>query len=358
MDARGVSYFAVGVCWLSLGCATAIPLPDVDDAERIGVEREIARASLVEIDHEKNLRYWEIALSDEGTRAALTEEVRQVLDATDPRVAAEAVHTEFVASYGIDAASVMRVSPRFIRHLASSDPMSASAFYDVATTVDELQHVVNKRIALVGSRVLASAGRTNVTIVADPEVGLNAFVPVKFGADHIYVGTELALSTASDDELACAIGHEVAHLTEGHTTSGAWVNVGKSTLSVAATIAVAAAMVRANRGQSLSQDQTFAALQAGQFVGFVLSDVPLRLGGWFRGQEREADAVGLYYAWKSGYKPEACANLILGMARNAAAQGQLEGAWWWNVHPVSAERVVLLRKLADEAHAGTLPAPR
>lgn len=344
---------------ISLGCATAIPLPSVGELEQLSAEQEMGAASLSDLEHDASIRYWEIFLTDERTHAALTSEQREALAEVPLREAAERMHRSFSASAGFDVVEAARISPRVVRGIAASaEPQVASQLYGMAATLDNLQEVVHDRIRLVGGRILESAGRRNVALLPEPEVGLNAFVPVEFGSDRVYVGTELALSASSDDELACAIGHELAHLTQGHTTSGAWVNVGKLTISIAATAALAVAMANANDGEPLSQGQIDAALQAGQLAGFVLSDVPLRLGGWFRGQEREADAVGLYYAWRAGYRPEACANLMIRMGRNAAANGGAEGIWWWNVHPMSSERVVILRKLAEQARAGVLPAPR
>ena len=92
----------------------------------------------------------------------------------------------------------------------------------------------------------------------------------------------------------------------------------------------------------------------GQLTRFLLADVPLRVGGWGRRQEREADAVGTYYAWRAGVDPQACVDFMMRMSRVERAYGKDKGFSWWRTHPVAAERVVRLRKTAEQIRLGTL----
>ena len=355
MTRVGALVACVALAGLTSACATAIPLPRVDDSELRAVEVEIGGATSAELERQRNVRYWEITLTDDEILGRLSPGDRDQLAAIPIHEAAGKLDEQFTADKGIDVLEITRLSPSLVRNAAAQSDTSQSAdLFQLADYVDRVQSVVHRRILAIGRRVADAAGRPDVTFIADSQVGLNAFAPVEFGSNRVFVGTELALSAASDDELACSIGHELAHLTEGHTTSSAWVNVGKMTLTIAAAAAFAAAAAQANDGRPLTPYQIDAAMNAGQLTAFLLADVPLRLSGWERGQEREADAVGLYYAWRAGFSPEACAQNMLRMAEDEAAQGSGGAISWWNVHPVTTERVVALRKLAAQARSGTL----
>lgn len=340
---------------LALGCASAIPSPPVAVGERLAVEREIADASRAALERDQSVRYWEIFLTDEENRAGFTEEQKALLAEVPAREVASSLHDQTLREHGVTMVEVVRLSPDVLRAVsAEADPETSSSLLEVAAFVEWAQAAVHRRIQSVGSRVAEASGRSDVTILPEPAAGLNAFVPVEFGSNRVFVGTELAVSAASDDELACAIGHELAHLTEGHTRTGAWAKLGRNVLTATAGTALLAAAAYANPGAPIGPSQIEGAFALGRLTGVALADVPLRLGGWERGQEREADAVGLYYAWRAGYDPDACASNMLRMARHAAAQGHTEQVSWWRVHPVSSERVVALRKLAAAAQAGTL----
>jgi len=347
---------ATAAAALSSACATAVPLPRVAPAEVRAVESEAYGSTLEELDRERNVRYWEIFLTDDEVVASLPPEVRSELAAGPVLEHAGSMHEVFVERSGFGALEIARLSPELVREAAGSshDPTSSRELFELAAAAESMQAVVHRRVLAVGRRLAAAAGRPDVSFIPDAQVGLNAFVPIEFGANRVYVGTELALSGASDDELACSVGHELAHLTEGHTTSGAWANVGKQTIAIAAAAAIAVAAAQGNDGRPLTSAQIDGALQLGQMTSFLLADVPLRLSGWERGQEREADAVGLYYVWRAGYRPEACAENMLRLTRDSAAHGNAAGIWWWNVHPPSSERVVALRKLSLQARAGSL----
>jgi predicted Zn-dependent protease len=340
---------------VALGCATAIPLPPVAEAERLGVEQEIAGASRSELEREESVRYWEIFLTDEENRAGFTEEQRQLLETVPVRDLAAAVHEKMVEDQGVAMLEVVRLSPSVLRAVAvDADATTAPSMLEAAGFVETAQAAIHRRIRAVGARIASASGRTEVAIIPEPAAGLNAFVPVEFGSNRVFVGTELAVSSMSDDELACSIGHEFAHLTEGHTREGAWAKLGKDVLTTTAAVAVLTAAAYANQGAPLTQSQVEGGFALGRLTSFALADVPLRLGGWERGQEREADAVGLYYAWRAGYDPDACASNMLRMARHAAAEGHTERLSWWRTHPVTSERVVVLRKLAAQARSGSL----
>lgn len=125
----------------------------------------------------------------------------------------------------------------------------------------------------------------------------------------------------SDDELAMILGHELAHLTQGHVTRGAMSNTLLGIGSAIASIMVPGA------GQATS-------LLGQMFLNHFNQD-----------QEREADRVGLQYAYDAGYDPEAAVRVMERMAREVP---QTATAGFFSSHPSSVERAAALQQLAAE----------
>ncbi len=125
----------------------------------------------------------------------------------------------------------------------------------------------------------------------------------------------------SDDELAMILGHELAHITQGHVTRGAMSN------TVLGIGAVLANIVIPNSGQ-------LAGLVGQMFLNHFNQD-----------QEREADHVGLHYAFEAGFDPNAGPQVMERMAREVP---QTASAGFFSSHPGSTERAEALRREAAE----------
>jgi len=347
-----VSIVAIGV--VGSACATRLPMPEVGDLEADAVRAEIGSPALADVERDANRRYWDIAFTDFTVLARMTEEQRAYLVPETRESWLEAADASCRTQWGVDALTITRMSPELLRSMATEQPAQAANFHGAAIVAEEFQAPIVRRVHDVARRVLMASSNESFDVVVDPALGLQASVPVQFDSRTIYVGTELALATQSDDELACVLGHELAHVTEGHTTSGAWAEVGKLTLSTLVATAALAATAYANQGAPLTQSQIDGAVALGNLSSIVLADVPLRLSGWGRDQEREADAMGLWYAKEAGYDPDACARFMLGIARTEVASGETPAPRWWTTHPPTPERVVALRKLAAAARAGRL----
>lgn len=323
------------------GCAparVAVPRPSADAVR--AVQAEVTGADSPSLEAAEDARYCQL--------------LSESLPSDGPEPVDAATCLALHGDAGLRPADVARLSPALLRELRAHAPAGDAADLDATAVLAEaMQAVVHRRIVDVGTRVVAAAGRSDLELIVGPEIGLNAFVPIEHDATAVYVGTELGLAAQSDDELACVLGHEVAHLTEGHVTAGAWANTGKAALAAIATTTAAAALGWVGGGAALAAAQVDAAGKLGRVTAFVLGDVPVRLGGWERDQEREADAVGLLWAVRAGYAPEACADFMVRMAR-LEQDGDDDAPSWWRVHPVAADRVVALRQLAAEARAGTL----
>jgi Zn-dependent protease with chaperone function len=157
-------------------------------------------------------------------------------------------------------------------------------------------------------------------ILAAGEPSINA--GATFG--KVIVSEGMMRFVRSDDELAMILGHELAHITQGHVQSGARNNalLGLGSLIVGT--------IYPGVGQ--------AAGQVGQ----------LFLNRFNQDQEREADSVGLRYAVDAGYDPRAGAQVMRRMAEEVP---QTATAGFFSSHPSSVERAVALQRLADELGA-------
>jgi predicted Zn-dependent protease len=135
----------------------------------------------------------------------------------------------------------------------------------------------------------------------------------------------------SEDELAFVLGHELAHITEGHVTKGV---VGGLALNVLAIVVESAAP------------------GAGQLAGGIGQ---LFLNHYTQTQEREADSVGLRTAYGAGYDPRAAVEINQRMAVEAP---QTMTAGYFDTHPSSPERAVAARKLSEQLLAQGPPPGR
>lgn len=128
----------------------------------------------------------------------------------------------------------------------------------------------------------------------------------------------------SDDELAMILGHELAHLTQGHVSRGAANN---------ALLGIGSAIV----GVFVPG--------AGQATGLVGQ---MFLNHFNQNQENEADQVGLRYAYAAGYDPAAAVRVMQRMAEEVP---QTATAGFFSSHPSSAERAQALDRLAAQLSA-------
>ncbi|MEQ1801473.1 MAG: M48 family metalloprotease [Gammaproteobacteria bacterium] len=156
---------------------------------------------------------------------------------------------------------------------------------------------------------------------------------------NIVVGSEVLRQVESEDELAAAISHELAHVIASHAETKNLVQKLPFTVETAQLVAVAVD----SRGQKATarpgEISKFAgdSLATTQAAGTIWSD--LIAPGWNRQQEREADLAGVDMVRAAGYDPAAFSSLF---ARIDAAQA------------VRSARVEALRQDAlKRAQAGT-----
>ncbi len=170
----------------------------------------------------------------------------------------------------------------------------------------------------VSRRVLQAvpkAPKVNI-ILAGGEQSVNA--GTTYG--KIIVAEGLMKFVHSDDELAMILGHEVAHLTQGHVARGSMNNV---LLNLGSVIA----------GSFIPGADVVTGLAGKMFLNHFNQD-----------QEREADTVGLRYTYDAGYDPIVAAYVMQRMAEEIP---ETANAGFFSSHPSSAERFETLQRQAE-----------
>lgn len=146
-----------------------------------------------------------------------------------------------------------------------------------------------------------------------------------------YLFIETGLLEAADDEaeLAGVLAHEMSHDAARHANK----LMKKATIaSIFYQAAQVAAVILTGGVAGIG---TYYALQYGFYgLGLVLS---LNLLGVSREYEREADQLGVQYAWNAGYDPS---GFIRFFDKIATREGYVNGASWFRTHPPFYERMV------------------
>ncbi|MDX2110284.1 MAG: M48 family metallopeptidase [Verrucomicrobiota bacterium] len=185
---------------------------------------------------------------------------------------------------------------------------------------------MNARIQRIGKRV-ASVVNTVVPpekwefVVFDDDTTVNAFA-LPGGKVGVYTG--LIKLAGSDDEIACVIGHEVAHVTAQHGNE----RVSQQTIAQAGGMAV---QYGVKNKTEQTQQLAMMAYGLGAQYGLLLP--------YSRTHEREADQIGLLYAARAGYNPNAAVTFWQKMA----AKGGAQPPQFLSTHPSNGDRIQRLQ---------------
>lgn len=208
--------------------------------------------------------------------------------------------------------------------------MGAAAFADIRAKEKVSADVeANARVRRIGRRIAEAVGNAlpganwEFVVFADDET-VNAFA-LPGGKVGVYTGLlELA---DSDDEIAIVMGHEIAHVTARH---------GAERVSQGLVAGIVGAGVELASEDSRHRDLIRAAYGIGA-TGATLA--------FSRGNESEADYIGLRYAAKAGYNPMAAITFWRKMAAQKEGKQPIK---WLSTHPPHADRIAELQRWMPE----------
>ena len=154
-----------------------------------------------------------------------------------------------------------------------------------------------------------------LTVFDDKAVNAFALPGGKIG---VYTG--LLKVTENQDQLAAVIGHEIAHVIAEH---------GNARISAAYATQTGLQLAQMMAGAaSPEKSQLFGLLGLGAQVGVLLP--------YGRGQESEADMLGLQYMARAGFDPKESVNLWINMGK---ASGGKQPPELLSTHPANQTRI-------------------
>lgn len=197
---------------------------------------------------------------------------------------------------------------------------------------------VGKGIA-VQSGLSNARGDFTVTLLNSPVN--NAFA---IPGGYVYVTRQLVALMNNEAELAGVLGHEVGHVAARHSAKRQSAATRNSILGVLGTVLSGALLGNTALGE------------LGQRV-FSTGSQLLTLR-YSRGQETEADNLGITYLQRAGYDRRAMGTVLQSLAAQTALDAQLMGTQnrvpeWASTHPDPASRVRAALTRAGTANAGT-----
>ena len=157
-----------------------------------------------------------------------------------------------------------------------------------------------------------------------------------------YIGVHLGLIglTATRDELASVLAHELSHVTQRHIARSIASSKRQSLIGLAATIL---GVLAASRSSSMDgANAILAGGQAAQIQGQL---------NFSREMEREADRIGFGVMTGAGFAPGGMAAMFEKLAQNSRLNDTSSGFPYLRSHPLTTERIGEAR-----ARLGTAPA--
>jgi len=199
-------------------------------------------------------------------------------------------------------------------------------------------------VTSIGRRIAVQSGLSNaqgdftVTLLNSPVN--NAFA---IPGGYIYTTRQLVALMNNEAELAGVLGHEVGHVAARHSAKRQ--NAATKNQVIGVVGAILSGVLLGN-GQAGQLAQTFFT-QGSQLLTLKYS----------RGQENEADALGVEYLRKAGYDPRAMSTVLQSLADQNALDARLMGTsgqvpQWASTHPDPASRVRTTLALAGANTSG------
>lgn len=194
-----------------------------------------------------------------------------------------------------------------------------------AETPQTRDAAMHRRAEQISNRILRAVGENPAAweVAVFQGDAKNAFA-VPGNRIGLYEG--MMRLAGSDDELAAVIGHELAHVTENHSSE-------RLSTSIATQTGVQIATSAAGASGVVSPQTAAAILGAGAQFGIEMP--------YGRNQELEADRLGLGYMARAGYNPEAAVTLWRRMDSGSAPE-------FLSTHPGAERRIERIQEWLPE----------
>ncbi len=193
--------------------------------------------------------------------------------------------------------------------------------------------LVEDYLQRLGYQLVSSGNAQNFRfhffIVNDPAI--NAFA---MPGGYIGVNYGLILDTQSESELAAVMAHEIAHITQRHYARSYEALKGSGLTTTAALIA--AILLGAKN------DQVGQAAAASIAAGSAQKQLDIT-----RGDEKEADSIGIQLLENAGFDPNSMASFFERMQRTTRLYGS-EAPAFLRTHPVTSARIAEARNRARQ----------
>ena len=151
---------------------------------------------------------------------------------------------------------------------------------------------------------------------------------------HVGVNTGLILATESESELAAVLSHEIAHVSQHHIARSIEM---ASEMSIPSIAALLAAIVIASQSGAAGE----AAIAA-----TIAGNAQLQVD-FMRGNEQEADRIGMQSLYRAGFNPQAMADFFERLQKSARYDvGTLPE--FLRDHPVTEARIADARNRAEQ----------
>jgi predicted Zn-dependent protease len=145
---------------------------------------------------------------------------------------------------------------------------------------------------------------------------------------YVYVTTGLLEELESRDELAAVLAHELGHVSGRHSVRA--LRSAKYANAALTVVGILAALGAAATGVPVAGDLT-------QAVGLITTMIVYQ--GYSRSYESQADRLGMLYARKAGFKPEAMMSVFKKFIKLRKEEGKKESLVILSSHPALEDRI-------------------
>jgi len=202
---------------------------------------------------------------------------------------------------------------------------------EMSAEVEKQEKVLNDPaiqayVTEIGNRLARVSTRQDVKytfkVIDNPKV-VNAFA---LPGGYMYVYTGLMRICDNEAELASVMAHEIGHVAGHHHGEAMTRQMGYNMLME---------LLLGKSPNSMAQ-------AVGQFIGTGVS------ARYSRENEREADALGMEYLFRAGYKPEAMITFMEKLRAQEQQSGGSTGIPLFASHPPTDERLARLQALSAQ----------